>query len=282
LTRKVRLAATFSSVACLALLAFSLPATGVADPPSDPWAPLPVPSHPELSKWAEREVYRVLQNELNPVCDSVCGVGELIEVALVWRDNWLAPCTDYDLYLVLYSEFLGQLIPVAWSEDEQSCTSGQSPLELVTYLTTEVGHYFVAIRRFSGNPANTFPQIVLLSPGRLGFSRADGSITAPADSVGALAVGAVPFQSPSQKASYSSEGPTWDGRVKPDIAAPAGVSTWTYAHSDPNSDTDTNAHANADSQPHPDSDSHTDAADGWAASGRSAGPYAELSEDAAP
>jgi V8-like Glu-specific endopeptidase len=67
LTRKVRLAATFSSVACLALLAFSLPATGVADPPSDPWAPLPVPSHPELSKWAEREVYRVLQNAPNPL-----------------------------------------------------------------------------------------------------------------------------------------------------------------------------------------------------------------------
>ncbi|GBD23956.1 hypothetical protein HRbin29_01629 [bacterium HR29] len=60
------------------------------------------------------------------------------------------------------------------------------------------------------------------------------------------------------------------------------LSGFACSHSDPNSDTDTNAHANADSQPHPDSDSHTDAADGWAASGRSAGPYAELSEDAAP
>jgi PKD repeat protein len=50
-----------------------------------------------------------------------------------------------------------------------------------------------------------------------------GTITAPADAFGILAVGAV--TSGSAIASFSSRGPTYDGRTKPEICA-MGVNTW--------------------------------------------------------
>ena len=59
-----------------------------------------------------------------------------------------------------------------------------------------------------------------------------GSILPPADAVGALGVGAynytvtTPGAAPAR--SYSSQGPTWDNRIKPEIAAGDGVSTATF------------------------------------------------------
>jgi subtilase family protein len=54
----------------------------------------------------------------------------------------------------------------------------------------------------------------------------------PADAHGALAVGAIPQSSYSETIPplepYSSQGPTTDGRTKPDFCAPDGTSTYTY------------------------------------------------------
>lgn len=54
------------------------------------------------------------------------------------------------------------------------------------------------------------------------------SLAVPADSPAAFTAFAVDWQAPNVIASYSSEGPTWDGRVKPDIVAPASTSTRSY------------------------------------------------------
>ena len=56
------------------------------------------------------------------------------------------------------------------------------------------------------------------------------SIRVPADASGAMAVGAIhPWDWVDGRiADYSSRGPTTDGRVKPDITAPSGVSTESY------------------------------------------------------
>ncbi|MCB4790546.1 MAG: S8 family serine peptidase [Elusimicrobia bacterium] len=56
------------------------------------------------------------------------------------------------------------------------------------------------------------------------------SILAPADSTGAFAVGAVDYKNytTGPQESFSSQGPTNDGRIKPDIAAPDGVDTFSY------------------------------------------------------
>ncbi|MED5371953.1 MAG: S8 family serine peptidase [Myxococcota bacterium] len=54
-----------------------------------------------------------------------------------------------------------------------------------------------------------------------------GTLTLPADAAGAFAVGALRLGE-DEAPVYSSQGPTDDGRIKPDIAAPSGVSTASY------------------------------------------------------
>jgi subtilisin family serine protease len=56
---------------------------------------------------------------------------------------------------------------------------------------------------------------------------ADGSVTEPGSSSRALTVGAVCWQT-SGLESFSSRGPTIDGRTKPDLAAPDWVSSFSY------------------------------------------------------
>jgi subtilisin family serine protease len=54
------------------------------------------------------------------------------------------------------------------------------------------------------------------------------SLTEPADSSNAITAGAVAWNSPNTIAYYSSQGPTMDSRIKPDIVAPSSVSNPTY------------------------------------------------------
>ena len=53
------------------------------------------------------------------------------------------------------------------------------------------------------------------------------TLTLPADAEGAFSVGAY-YPSSEELAWYSSQGPTNDGRMKPEVVAPAGISTVTY------------------------------------------------------
>ena len=88
------------------------------------------------------------------------------------------------------------------------------------------GVYFVAINRFSGggSPRSTCSRT---ETPRLQYQVAAGSITDPAASASALAVGAVCWQNGALE-SFSSQGPTIDGRVKPDLAADDRMSSFTY------------------------------------------------------
>jgi hypothetical protein len=64
----------------------------------------------------------------------------------------------------------------------------------------------------------------------LKYQVAADSLPVPADSSnpGMVSVGAVPWNSPLTLESFSSQGPTTDGRIKPDLAGPDGVSTTSY------------------------------------------------------
>jgi subtilisin family serine protease len=98
-----------------------------------------------------------------------------------------------------------------------------------------VGRYYVSVvHRFGVIPAGLHFDVYLDNSYAHAVAPVDpfGSLVSPADARGAVAVGSYDYRVTSPGAvparSYSSCGPTWDGRLKPEIAAGDGVSTATY------------------------------------------------------
>ncbi len=147
--------------------------------------------------------------------------GETIYAYLSW-DAW--PITDQDFDLYLYRS--GVSSPVEWSANYQN--GSQPPTEALSYQVGEAGSYHLAIRK---DNATTNPTLRLFAPNHdLEYRTSAGSVAAPADADSALAVGATHWSDDSLE-SFSSQGPTTDGRTKPDVVAPDGVSTQTYGPS---------------------------------------------------
>lgn len=150
--------------------------------------------------------------------------GYEVQIILSW-DDWENINQDYD-FLLLDKD--GNII--AKSEEPQDGEAGQSPVEgfLYTFDTEDV--YTVAIQNYEGGASgnNTFDIFVhggLLHPD---YAVPEHSLSSPADARGAFAVGAVNWADDVLEV-YSSQGPTSDGRVKPDLAAPSVVDSASYA-----------------------------------------------------
>ena len=141
-----------------------------------------------------------------------------IWVDLKWDDGWDASANDYDLYLLDDS---GEI--VASSLNWQN--GNDHPIESLDYTATYTGTYGIAIRATIVSQAKTFH---LYSNRELEYQDASSSLIVPADSRNAMSVGAVPWNNPDTLESFSSRGPTEDGRIKPDLVAPDAVSSVTY------------------------------------------------------
>ncbi len=154
------------------------------------------------------------------------GVG-CVAVTLFWDDPWGGSCNDYDLYAAYFDPF-GE-IQLVTSNAPQNCSASSIPLEVLD-LSEPVpslnNTLYIAIKK---SPTAQPRRLGLtIWGGRLEFFRPEGSLVAPADRATALAVGAVRVTNPIQLEPFSSQGPSWDGRLKPDLVAPDGVSTVTY------------------------------------------------------
>jgi pSer/pThr/pTyr-binding forkhead associated (FHA) protein/subtilisin family serine protease len=143
-----------------------------------------------------------------------------LTAALNW-DDWQAVTEDYDLFL--YDD-QGDLL--ASAEDTQSGLPGQGAAELLIGRDVPEGVYYLSIKAHSTTRPGTLDLYTLGAA--LEFPVAEHSLGSPADARGAVAVGATEYRDDSL-ASYSSQGPSNDGRLKPDLSAPAGVSSATYA-----------------------------------------------------
>ena len=108
---------------------------------------------------------------------------------------------------------------MATSADRQS--AGLPTAERITgYSPSVAGEYRLRVLRVSGPPPagdlTLFSrEIPLAAVGGLPYS----SVPTPGDAAGAIAIGAVDWRGNSRK-SYSSQGPTDDGRLKPELVAP--------------------------------------------------------------
>ncbi len=145
--------------------------------------------------------------------------GHQMTVVLNW-DDWENVTQDYDFFV--YDDE-GDLI--ASAEDTQDGSPGQSAAEgLIIYDLTE-SVYYLSIKAFETTHNATLD---LYTPNAaLEFPVAEHSLNTPADARGSLTVGATEYKDDAL-ASYSSQGPTNDGRIKPELSAPAGVSGVTY------------------------------------------------------
>ena len=152
--------------------------------------------------------------------------GDEISVGLTWND-WPWTYQNYDLYLY-YSDSSGDLERIANSTDDQN-TSGGYPVEHLEYIAKKSGKYGMAIRSASARPMKL--RIWSSNQDFEKYSVSENSIGIPADARGSMSVGAIYHRNWNygRIEDYSSRGPTADGRIKPDLVAPTGVSTASYA-----------------------------------------------------
>jgi subtilisin family serine protease len=134
-------------------------------------------------------------------------------LTLYWND-WNDPSQDFDLYL-----YDGNENEIASSTDVQN-GSGTYPNEYLYYEFPNKGPYYVAFFAKQATRSVTFN--FFLRHGEIEYSTAHYSIGTPADSRSSLSVGAVDWQS-DQIEDYSSQGPSEDGRLVPEISAPTNV-----------------------------------------------------------
>lgn len=146
--------------------------------------------------------------------------GEVITIGLKWDDSWGASANDYDL--LLFDS--GGGLPVAGSTDIQD--GDDDPTELLSYTAEYDGVYTIAIGTL-GTPAVVNFHLYSYNH-NLEYQTAASSFSVPADAASATAAGAVYWDTPATLEPFSSRGPTKDGRIKPDLVAPDGVSTASY------------------------------------------------------
>lgn len=142
-------------------------------------------------------------------------------IALLTWDAW--PVTDQDFDLLLYNSTFEV---VASSTSIQNGT--QPPRETLYYLAPFSGYYYLAVRRARGLSNPRFSLFTFYH--ELNPFVASGSLLSPSDARGVMAVAAIHFAQweTGPQESFSSQGPTTDGRMKPEISGPDGVSNFTY------------------------------------------------------
>jgi subtilisin family serine protease len=150
--------------------------------------------------------------------------GDIINVGLTW-EAWPTTDQDYDLGL-----FDSDINLVASSVDFQTGT--QPPTEAIYYSVTATGTYYLAIIK---SYATSNHRLAVFSNHNIDPAVASNSILSPADATGVLAVGAIDFSNwvTGPQESFSSQGPTGDGRTKPEISGPDNVTSYTYGGSFP-------------------------------------------------
>ena len=147
--------------------------------------------------------------------EEVCGF-------LKW-DAWPTTREDYDLHLV--RDAIGSLETISADDQQHGPLTPTEAICFANPYNTQESFSFM-IHRWSATTSPRFDFFVTIGDA-LQFMNAAGSVVEPATSPSAFAVGAVAWWD-NLLEPYSSVGPTIDGRIKPDIAAPSSVTSGTY------------------------------------------------------
>jgi len=146
---------------------------------------------------------------------------DLIGFYLSW-DDWQYSDQDYDLYFYYY--YAGDWYYIK-SDNPQTGT--QHPKEVIAgYFVIHIEDSYVKIKRYSATRDVHF-ELYSAYQDLKEHNVPSSSLCIPADAAGAMTAGATYWDDDSLE-SFSSQGPTNDGRIKPDVTAPDGVSTYAY------------------------------------------------------
>ncbi len=160
-------------------------------------------------------------------------VGELLPVncnffqGLRWNDWGGSGRTDYDIYVF---DEPTDVTPFDGSENNQ--TLGAQPLEHFNACWGDNSWDYLAVRLFDPGSGTGGDTLEVLVNGYIDqvWSNPHAAAHPASDSksAGAVSVGAVDPALGTTIGSYSSHGPTNDGRIKPDISAASCVTSFTY------------------------------------------------------
>ncbi len=142
------------------------------------------------------------------------------QIVLTWND-W-QPGGTQDLDLFVFDQD-GKLI----ASSRNSREGDRPPVEQIVYKFDDARTYYVTINGVNVTQPITLSLFVHQTP-LLELADPIGSLATPGDAREALTVGAVNWRD-NQLEPFSSRGPTADGRLKPDLVGPDGVSNAVYA-----------------------------------------------------
>jgi hypothetical protein len=147
-------------------------------------------------------------------------------------DNYPTTDQDYDLHLVRLEDPPGPN-PLGWYLVTSSTNwqNGTPPEESIYYVNDEVdGIYGLIVEQYS---ATSNADFTLFSLGYgFGYHTTASSVTDPASTTDVVTVGAIDrteYDTGPQQY-FSSQGPTTDGRIKPDIMAPDNCISYAYGY----------------------------------------------------
>ena len=157
--------------------------------------------------------------------------GDDISVQLLW-DDFPFSSEDYDLLLYRST---GLSTTASHVKSDRTVERNTRPLASVKYSNyVSLARYHVAIKKSSTARPMNFRLISQEHAFQREYVTSSRSISEPSDAEGVVAVGAVRssryIYGPQED--YSSQGPTMDGRIKPDIMGPTGVKTYAYGSQD--------------------------------------------------
>jgi len=155
--------------------------------------------------------------------DELLGLGCGFINGFRWSD-WGANKTDYDIFL--YDETMTLV-----SQGISDQTAGADPIEYVTCALNKV--YYLAVHLFADGNGTAGDKLEFMTNGTgLEYWQNPFSAAAPGvdlNNAGAISVGAVDPWNGTTIASYSSQGPTNDNRIKPELSAASCVASLSYA-----------------------------------------------------
>lgn len=148
--------------------------------------------------------------------------GDSVTLILNW-DDYPTTKTNYDLFLYDGDPDAGGTL-VASSTNNQGTkpSSFPYPYEDLVYTAAKTGIHYIVVTKKNNATANY--RLTLFSfESSFGVKTRASSLAQPADCASVLAVGATNLSDSPE--GFSSEGPTTDGRDKPEISAPDRVAT---------------------------------------------------------